>query len=315
MTTRRLLVHTVFLYLALIIVVWLDFSTLGAIGTVLLLLLWRWAISLSGIRAPEKAPELQLDTISASHFVEKVRWCMDRLGVEYTERPAGGALGAFFLGRTVPRLRFRTGAVCSSIGNSPEILRYLWGRYGVSHSERAKFLEPTADRLELEQKIDRYGVDLQVWVYYHILDDRALTQHAWGCNSPTVPAWQRWTLVLLYPLLKPLMRSAFRISDGHYVKAVGHIDDLLTEIEGRLADGRRSILGGEEPDYVDIAFAAISGLWLQPEGYGGGKADAVRIDRDRAPRQMRSEIVNWTERYPHSTALIERLYKEERLRA
>jgi hypothetical protein len=38
---------------------------------------------------------------------EKVRWCMDRLGVEYVEKPAGGTLGAFLLGRSVPVLKFR----------------------------------------------------------------------------------------------------------------------------------------------------------------------------------------------------------------
>ena len=72
-------------------------SVAGAIGLVLLMLLWRWAISLSAIAFPARVPELELETISASHFVEKVRWCMDRLGVEYREKPVGGTLGALLL--------------------------------------------------------------------------------------------------------------------------------------------------------------------------------------------------------------------------
>lgn len=51
---------------------------------------------------------------------------MDRLGVEYSERQMVGVLGVFFTGRSVPQLKIRTGLVRSTIGNSPEILRYLW---------------------------------------------------------------------------------------------------------------------------------------------------------------------------------------------
>ena len=66
---------------------------------------------------PPSGPEFRLDTISASHYVEKVRWCMDRLGLDYEEVPDVGALGVFTAGRTVPRLRIRTGSVISSIGS------------------------------------------------------------------------------------------------------------------------------------------------------------------------------------------------------
>ena len=126
MARRRLLIHTAFLVLFPIIVAWAGLGVATTIALILLLLLWRWMIVLSGIVAPEKGPDVVLDTIAASHFVEKVRWCMDRLGIEYTERQSGGTLGAYFTGRTVPRLRVRTGIVQSEIGNSPDILRYLW---------------------------------------------------------------------------------------------------------------------------------------------------------------------------------------------
>jgi len=312
MAGKRLLIHSVFLFLLPVIVAWLGISPVGAIALVLLALFWRWAISLSILIAPAKLPELELETISASHFVEKVRWCMDRLGISYLEKPAGGTLGAFFLGRTVPTLKFRTGAVRSSIGNSPEILRYLWGRYSVEMKEQARFLKPTADRLEFENAIDRCGVDLQVWVYFHILDDRNLTLHAWGCSNPAIPAWQRLALRLLYPLLRFLIRKSFRITPGHHQKAVVHIAALLAETETKLADGRNSILGGDTLNFTDFSFAAIMGLWLQPEGYGGGAADAVRIDRDQCPTGMIEEIGAWSDTYPLATAFIEQTYRKER---
>ena len=312
MAGKRLLIHSLFLFALPLIVAWFGISLAGAIALLVLALIWRWAISLSIMIAPAKTPELELETISISHFVEKVRWCMDRLGLEYTEKPAGGTLGAFFLGRTVPVLKFRTGAVRSSIGNSAEILRYLWGRYSVEMAEQARFLEPTPDRLEFEKRVDRCGVDLQVWVYYHMLDERELTLHAWGCNNPMIPAWQRLVLKLLFPLLRFLIRNAFRITPGHYEKAVEHIEALLAEVEAKLGDGRKSILGGNTINFTDLAFTAIMGAWLQPQGYGGGKADAVRIDRDRCPARMIEEIETWIARYPLTTGFMEQLYASER---
>ncbi len=312
MTDKRQLLHLIFLFLLPIVVTWFGISTGGAIALVLLALLWRWAISLSGIIAPEKFPDLELETIAASHFVEKVRWCMDRLGVDYTERQMGGVLGVIFTGRTVPRLKFRTGVVRSVIGNSPEILRYLWGSYAVTHGDKASFLAPTSDRIALEQKIDRYGIDLQVWIYYHVLDDRALALHAWGCNSPAIPLWQRYAVNAVFPVLRGFIRRTFNISDAHHTKAVEHIETTLADVDATLDDGRSSILGGESINYVDISFAAISGLWLQPPGYGGGKADSVRVERDRVSAAMRDEIERWIETYPNAVAFIHGLYETER---
>jgi glutathione S-transferase len=310
MTGLRTKIHLAALFLLPLIVAAFGITTAGALALILLMLAWRWAISLSLIVAPPRGPELVLETISASHFVEKVRWCLDRLGVEYTERPAGGTLGAFFLGRTVPRLWFRAGAGRSNIGNSAEILRYLWGRYAAERPAEADFLAATPERLDLERRIDRCGADLQVWVYYHLLDHREPTLHAWGANSPDIPAWQRTLLRLLYPLLAFLIRRAFRISARQHQRAVAHIEDLMSDVEGRLADGRGSILGGEAVNYTDLAFAAIMGLWLLPPAYGGGRADHVRIAAADMPEAMRGEIDGWKARFPLATGFIETRYAE-----
>lgn len=312
MTGKRLFIHTVFLFLLPVLVAWFGISVAGAVVLVVTMLIWRWMITLSGIVAPEKIPDLELETIAASHFVEKVRWCMDRLGIEYTERQWIGVLGVFSMGRSVPELKIRTGLVRSRIGNSPEILRYLWGAYAASLGDRARFLEPTEERLELERRLDRYGRDLQVWVYYHILDDPELTRHAWGCNSPSIPAWQRYLVIATYPLLRLLLRKAFSISAAHYAKSVQHIEAILGEIDELLADGRVSILGDESINYVDITFAAFSALWLQPPEFGRDKADAVRVDRQRTPAAMRADIERWIETCPRATAFVTTLYQSER---
>ena len=314
MFRKRLIVHGVFLVLLPLAVAAFG---LGVATTALLvagMLLWRWLIILSGFWAPEKTAGVVLESISASHYVEKVRWCLDRLGVDYTERQNAGTLGAFFTGRTVPQLRLRTGLVQSVIGNSPEILRYLWGAYGAGTDGRAAFLAPTEERLALEGRLDRYGRDLQVWLYYHMLADRALTLHAWGANSPHVPGWQRLLVKALFPLQAALIRRSFRISDDHCAKSVLRIEELLGEVETRLADGRASILGDDDINYTDLAFAAFSGLWLQPPGYGGVKGEYVRIDRARVPGRMRADIERWIEDFPKASRFVGALYRHQRAR-
>ena len=313
MIGKRLFVHGVFLALAPIIVAWLDFSVAAAVLLVLLLLLWRWAVVLSGLLVPAKTPELVLSVISISHFVEKVRWCMDRLGLDYVEQTAGGTLGVFFLGRTVPQLKIRTGAVQSSIGNSAEILRYLWGRYEADNPDAAAFLRPTRERLDLEAKLDKYGVNLQVWVYYHLLDDRELTLRAWGANNPATPYWQRLALRVLFPVQRWLVRRSFRITDTHCQQSVERIEDLLREIDGWLEDERHSLLDNGEFNYTDIAFAALSSAWLMPQGFGAGKADAVRIEREAASDRMRRDIEAWCADFPRVVRFVERAYAEQRI--
>lgn len=312
MTDRRLLIHTIAMLLAPLIVACFGLSVPTAIGLLVLLLLWRWLIVMSGLVAPEKTPELVLETISASHFVEKVRWCMDRLGVEYTENPIGGTLGVFFRGRTVPQLKVRTGVVRSVIGNSPEILRYLWGRYGYTDPQGAAFLEPTGERVELERRLDKLGVSLQIWVYYRILDHRELALHAWGVNNPAIPGWQRALLKLLFPLQRAQIRAAFRITDESFARSVANIEATLADLNAELLDGRKSLLGGDELNYTDFAFAAMTGLWLMPVGYGGGKADAVRIERDQMPDPMRMDVEAWEAANPRAIEFVNRLYAEER---
>ncbi len=312
MVSARKLIHTAFLFALPVIVAWFGLSVWSALALTIGALLWRWLIVLSRLVVRDKRPAVVLETIAASHFAEKARWCLDRLGIDYTEVSSGGLIGVMFTGRTVPRLNIRTGIVRSSIGNSAEILRYLWGEHS-ARLETAAFLEPTPERLELEKKIDRCGLYLQQWIYYHLLLDRKLTLHLWGANNPDVPAWQRGLMRLLFPLTAAYLRYALSISEERYASASQHIEALLAEVDVHLADGRHSILGGDELNYVDITFASIMGLWAQPDNYGGGAADAARVPRNHLPAPMRADIERWSEDYPRATAFIVRMYAEERL--
>ena len=126
MTGKRKTIHMLLLIILPLIVAWFGISMAGAIALVLATLVWRWAITLSGILVPAKVPALELETIAASHFVEKVRWCMDRLDLEYTERQMVAVLGVCFSGRSVPQLKIRTGNAINFTDITFASLSALW---------------------------------------------------------------------------------------------------------------------------------------------------------------------------------------------
>ena len=161
MRFSRKTIHTFFVLALPVVVALFGLSVWSALGLVLLGLAWRWSLTLAALLAPSRGVPIQLESISASHFVEKVRWCLDRLGLPYEEIHNAGTLGVFCIGRTVPRLQVRTGFVTSCIGDSPAILRYLWGAYAGEYGGRAAFLAPDTEALALEARLDRYGVLLQ----------------------------------------------------------------------------------------------------------------------------------------------------------
>lgn len=311
MPTQRFF-HGLFLVLLPLVVVGFGFSFLSTLLLVLLGLLWRQLIVLSALMNPPDGPDLVLETIQNSHYAEKGRWCLDRLGVDYEEQLWGGILGVFFRGRTVPMLTARTGRTRAHICDSAHVLRYLYGRYVAERPEQAAFLAPTPERLDWEERLDRYGAHLQVWVYHHLLKDPAMCKRAWGAYSDKVPVWQRWSVLALYPVFEWFIRRAFRPDRKHYEKVVEQIEALLGETEALLADGRRTLLGGEAVDFVDISLASLSSLWVWPDGFAAGRFDADRPALGELPSGLQADRERWRERFPATAAHIDRLYAEER---
>jgi glutathione S-transferase len=306
------LLFTLLLILSPVLVAGFDLPVLAALGLILLLLVWRQVLVLAPLTRKPTGPELALETILPSHFAEKARWCMDRLGVGYTERPWAGVIGVFFRGRTVPQLHVQTGRSRTTLGESTDILRYLYGRYAGDPAVDSAFLEPTEERLQWEKRLDHYGVDLQIWVYHHLLDDPELVKRVWGLQSERLPTWQRLTGKIWYPVLEIFIRRAFNPDTPHTQRAVERIEALLKETEAMLDDGRASLLGGEATDFVDLTLASLSTPWVQPEAFAAGAYPEIRIDTGRMPPKMRADMERWRELFPLTTTHIERLYREER---
>ena len=107
-----------------------------------------------------------LNTLPISHYVEKVRWCMDRCQIEYEEEKDIGIFGVLFTGRMVPTLRVPKHDI--SISNSSDILKYIYADMLTKDEEKAKFLEPSAKGKELVDQMDKMAAQLRRYLYYHV---------------------------------------------------------------------------------------------------------------------------------------------------
>jgi glutathione S-transferase len=306
------IVHQLVLYALPVVVAAAGWGVPAAIGTAVAALLLgiaaRTVVPLRALRQPD-AP-LRLHTITFSHYAEKVRWCLDRLGVPYEEVPNVGILGVLLTGRTVPWLEVPPGL--TRIGDSPRILRYLWGEYaGRLPGDRTWFLEPTPAALDLEAKLDRrLGNDVRVWLYHHVLRDNELTLRSWGIAEPAIPRWQRALLLAFRPVLAFAVRRLLGVTPARAARAWERTREAFDEMDRLLADGRR-YLTGATLTFADITFASLGALAVLPPEFPGNRLGGRRVTvadiRDPAWRAEVEEL-----RARPAGEFILRLYREER---
>jgi glutathione S-transferase len=305
--------HTLALYALPVLVAGLGWSALAALLTVVVLALAGMVQRLASMRAAASRPDapLRLHTISFSHYTEKVRWCLDRLAVPYEEVPNVGILGVLVTGRTVPALEVTPGL--TRIGDSPRILRHLWGEYaGRLPVERTAFLEPTPATLDLEQFLDRrLGNDVRVWVYSRVFERRDLTLRSWGLEETGIPAWQRILLRACTPLLRFSVRRMLGVTPERAARALERTRESFERIDALLADGRPYLMG-ESLSFVDITFASLAALAVLPPEYAGRSLVGRRLTLDDLDADWRAEVEALRARPSGQFAL--RLYRDERLR-
>ena len=106
-------------------------------------------------RRRKKDSRVILNTLPISHYVEKVRWCLDKSGLKYEEEKDIGIFWVMTTGRTVPTLNVPGKDI--NISNSSDILRYLYGHIKGQDEKKANFLEPTPESVQLEEKLDQLG--------------------------------------------------------------------------------------------------------------------------------------------------------------
>ncbi|ETO35349.1 hypothetical protein RFI_01714 [Reticulomyxa filosa] len=239
----------------------------------------------------------KLASIGPSHFCEKIRWCLQYCGIDHDEEFDAGILGIFLFQRTVPILTIPRKRV--SIGNSSDILRYVYGHVcgDPAYSEKVrKFLEPTPEAVELEKKLDEMGTAVQVVIYDELLKNKQQTMQgtmhffffvrahalnlnnafvddantAWlgtlpnGSYSKKVPWYQSIACTIMYPAIVKFVRIGLKITPKNVQKQLALIKDTVKLVEEKLnSDGRKYLLGTDKgPTFIDFTFASLLSHFL-----------------------------------------------------
>jgi glutathione S-transferase len=207
-----------------------------------------------------------LITIPISHYCEKARWALDRAGVAYREqahlqlihrvaiRRAGG-------GRTVPVLVWGDRV----LAESAEIVDAA-----NAHAPRERRLYPddpdaAAEVRALERDFDEdLGPHGRRWMYNEIRGRRDLALE-YGCTG--VPAWQRRTLQLTYPVVTRAIDRYLGIDTATAAQSKAQVQTVFDAVAERLSDGR-PYLCGERFTAADLTFAALAASVLMPPEYG-----------------------------------------------
>lgn len=255
--------------------------------------------------APSR-PELL--TIPMSHYCEKARWALERLGVDYEEvRQLQGFHYAHALAwarsPTVPVLRI-DGLV---LKDSTEILHHLDRR---APAPARLFPEDAAKRREVEELEARFdepfGVDTRLWVYSGFFHggniERLIPIAAQGA-----PRWQARAMLPLFPLVRGFItRRLGGLSAARVEAAVARSRATCDAVAARLADGR-PYLCGDTFTAADLTFACMGAPLVLPREYG------IRLpELEEMPEPMRP-LVEEMRAHP-AGAFILRLFREDRRR-
>lgn len=250
------------------------------------------------------AEPVKLVTIGFSHYCEKARWGLDRVGVEYTEEahaPIGHFLAILRAGgkKTVPILLTNDGV----FDDSTDILKYL-DPFGPA--EAHLYPEHEEERREVEELEtlfdEKLGGEVRRWVYSWIIDDVPLLRSIF---EGSMTKGERALRKILVPAARAGIKKGMKITPRLRESRLEKIHEVYDRVEGRLTSG--GYLVGDRFSAADLALAALSVPALLPIENGWPSPALADF-----PEGMQRQVAELRKTKAGAHAL--RMYREERSR-
>lgn len=205
-----------------------------------------------------KPPQHQLIAIAISHYCEKVRWRLDRLGIKYTEEnhapPFHRAHTSPHGGTTVPVLITKDRAFTSSTA----ILHYL----DTISPQKPLYPQPYRQEIEqIEALCDRHlGLATRSWSYYYALQRPKLVLRAW-CQGVSLEEKQQCKAKLAQTI--EVLRQNYDATEAGKEAALQVVWEVFEVINQKLRLGAKYLIGNSMTA-ADITFAALASPILRP---------------------------------------------------
>lgn len=243
----------------------------------------------------------RLVTMAPSHYSEKARWALDRLGVPYVEECVAPGLHFRALKRlgakSVPTLQLADGTV---LRDSTDILHHL---DKAAAAEARLFPSDEALRAQVQALEDEFDEKLaplvRDWMYSWAIDDLTALSRVFSNRAS-------FAVRLAMPIFARGVRDTFR-RRLRKVPAEERYQTLLTywsTVDDRLADGRQYLVG-DRFTAADLTLAAIAAHVVAEDNFRGGTLPLHL----RPPKQReRTELFRETP----TGRFVARIYREER---
>jgi glutathione S-transferase len=162
-----------------------------------------------------------------------------------------------------------------------------------------------AERLEIEQFEhlcdEQLGPHTRRWAYFYLLPMRDLMLRITRDGAPKL---EHAALSVIFPLAQKMMRRGMKITPKNAERSRQKIDEVFTEVQKRLADGR-TFLVGDRLSAADITFASLAAVVLLPEQYA-----ATLPKLEDLPDEAQVHIRAWREHPAGQFAM--RMFRDHR---